>query len=160
MGVINEDFFISNNKTELESILMERIDDELEKMLDLGYKLVDRYKSEPYTLILFHNMNEDSYEIGLTTDEEDFTTFNSQKTRTPKHNINFKESSKKLITKIKEWLKSYGNLYVGSFNERRVQKYHRIFGRLGFSVGEIQYTENDGLPPSWDFLLKNKHSPF
>jgi hypothetical protein len=31
MGVINEDFFISNNKTEIESILMEKIKQIIQK---------------------------------------------------------------------------------------------------------------------------------
>lgn len=138
----------------------ESIDSELEKIEEFGYEEVERFTTPPYTLMLLHNTQEDIYEISLTTDEEDFTTFDSQIKRKPKYDqgdggVNFRASSDKLISKVSEWLEKYGDLFVGSFNESRTYKYHRIFSGLGFNLTDIQYNSNEeiGLSPSWDFTI-------
>jgi len=57
------------------SFLFESIDSELEKIREFGYQEIERYETEPYTLILLHNTEENIYELSVTTDEQDFTTF-------------------------------------------------------------------------------------
>lgn len=138
--------------------ISESISSELEKIREYGYIEMERYLSGPYTLLLLHNTNEDIYEISLTTDEDDFTTFDSQISRSPRYNLNFRELSRDLIRKVGEWLQNYGDLYVGSFNQERTEKYHRIFSGLGFNLSPIQYNENEDLPPSWDFVIQ-KNDP-
>ena len=136
--------------------ISESISTELKKIRKYGYFEVERYLSRPYTLLLLLNTNEKKpiYEISLTTDQDDFTTFDSQISRSPRYNLNFRKLSRDLIRKVGEWLQNYGDLYVGSFNQERTNKYYRIFTGLGFNLSPIQYNENEDLPPSWDFVIQ------
>jgi hypothetical protein len=95
--------------------------------------------------------------LSLTTGQDDFTTFNSQISKIPRYRLNYKQASNNLISKVNQWLNKYGNLSVGSFNQNRTKKYHRIFKNMQFNLTPIEYNENTHLPPSWDFLLLSHH---
>jgi hypothetical protein len=156
--------YFEGQQSKLRLNIRESIDSELEKIKEFGYEEVERFTTPPYTLMLLHNTQENIYEISLTTDEEDFTTFDSQIKRRPKYDqgdggVNFMAASGELISKVREWLKKYGDLFVGSFNERRTNKYHRIFSSLKFTLTKIQYNDNIelGLPSSWDFKILSEN---
>jgi hypothetical protein len=135
--------------------LNEGMEDELEKLSEYGYSVVESYTAEPYTMLLLHNTEEDIYEISLTTDEDEFTSFESQISKPPKHKVNYVKKIKQLVDKLKDWLKEYGDLFVGSFNKERTYKYKRIFSNMGLNVGEIQFNDNQsmGMPDSYDFMV-------
>jgi hypothetical protein len=143
--------FLENSK--VKRFLSEGLEDELEKIKEYGYEVVERYSVEPYNMLLLHNTEEDIYEVSLTTNEEDFTSFESQISKPPAHKSNFRKIASKLINKLKEWLSEYGDLFVGSFNKDRTYKYKRIFSNMGLNVGEIQFNTNEDLPDSYDFMV-------
>jgi len=143
--------YLSNNKVKI--FLSEGLEDELEKIKEYGYEVVERYSVEPYNMLLLHNTDEDIYEVSLTTNEDEFTSFEAQISKPPKHKSNFRKIASKLINKLKEWLSEYGNLFVGSFNKERTFKYKRIFSNMGLNVGEIQFNKNEDLPDSYDFMV-------
>ena len=143
--------FLENSK--VKRFLSEGLEDELEKIKEYGYEVVERYSVEPYNMLLLHNTEEDIYEVSLTTNEEDFTSFESQVSKSPTHKSNFRKIASKLINKLKEWLSEYGDLFVGSFNKDRTYKYKRIFSNMGLNVGEIQFNTNEDLPDSYDFMV-------
>lgn len=152
--IIEEDTYGSyfkNNK--VKKFLSEGLEDELEKIKEYGYEVVERYSAEPYNMLLLHNTEEDIYEVSLTTNEDEFTSFESQVSKSPTHKSNFRQIAKKLINKLKEWLSKYGDLFVGSFNKERTYKYKRIFSNMGLNVGDIQFNSNEDLPDSYDFIV-------
>lgn len=134
-------------------LLQESLDTEIAKLKEFGYEVVEKYEISPYTMLLLHNTEEDIYEISLTTGEDDFTTFDAQVKKTPSHQSNFKAIANELVEKVKEWLETYGDLFVGSFNKARTYRYHSIFKKMGLKVGEIGFYENENLPDSYDFKV-------
>jgi len=139
-------------------LLQETLDTEIAKLKEFGYEVVEKYEISPYTMLLLHNTEEDIYEISLTTGEDDFTTFDAQVKKPPRHQSNFKAIANELVEKVKEWLKAYGTrkkpyLFIGSFNKARTYRYHSIFKKMGLKVGEISFYENENLPDSYDFKV-------
>ena len=131
------------------------MEDEIEKLKEYGYDLIDELKVPPYTMLLLYNKEYNVYEISLTTGDDEFTTFDSQKTKSPSHRSNYIRIMKLLMERVTSWLSNYGELFVGSFNKERTYKYHRIFKRMGFKTTEIEYNNNElnNFPDSYDFKI-------
>jgi len=135
--------------------IYEDLKSELKKIRKFGYKTIDKFHSDIYDMVLLYNINEDIYEVSLTSNESDFTTYDSQIKRpteqNPKDIIN---STRKLIHQLKIWINKYGQLVVGSLNKKRTFKYHKLLMDYGFKVGEISYSEpEEGFPESWNFEI-------
>jgi hypothetical protein len=137
---------------DIKNIIFEQSEKDLEKLEQTGFKLIEKFIVKPYTMILLYNGY--FYQISLTTNDDEFTTFDSQIKKSPEHNSNFLKIGKKLINKLKEWSWSYGTLYVGSFNKSRTEKYKRIFNILGLNIGDIHYMPpSDAYAESWFFAI-------
>lgn len=135
-------------------LLLELLDSEVIKLHEFGYDIIDRFDLGPYTMLLLYN--DEEYEVALTTGDEEFTTYDSQVTKSSSQKINFIKITKLLVDKINEWLSKYGDLTVGSLNKKRTYKYHRIFKNLGLQVSDIMYTEPDeNFPESYNFKINN-----
>ena len=133
-------------------ILSELLDSEVTKLHEFGYEIVDRFDLGPYIMLLLHN--DEEYEVALTTGDEEFTTYDSQVTKSSSQKLNFVKITKRLIDKINEWLSKYGDLTVGSLNKKRTYKYHRIFKSFGLNVSDVTYTEPDeNFPESYNFTI-------
>jgi len=140
------------------NIIQELLDSEVAKLHEFGYTIVDRFDLGPYTMLLLHNEEEDIYEVSLTTEDEEFTTYDSQVTKLPTHSSNFLKIGKLMVRKVNEWLSLYGDLTVGSLNKERTFKYHRIFHRLGINVGDVEHTPpDDNFPDSFNFIVYSEN---
>jgi len=130
----------------------ESLEDEIEKLNEFGYEVIDMYRFSSYIMLLLKSESGE-FEVSLTTGDDEFTTFDSQKKKPTKETKSV-SISKKLINKIKEWLDSYGDLIVGSLNKKRTGVYWRIFNNLGFKTSEIEITPpDDNFPESYNFKL-------
>jgi hypothetical protein len=140
-------------------LLQELLDSEVMKLYSYGFEIVDRFDVEPYTMLLLYNKEDDAYEISLTTGDDEFTTFDSQVTKSPSHRSNFLKISKMMLSKVNEWLETHKQLTVGSLNKSRTYKYNRMFQRMGVNVGEVEYTpEDDNFPESYNFTISSKNN--
>jgi hypothetical protein len=117
-------------------IIMESLDDSIiDKLSDYGYKVVDRFDTGEYTMLLL-KANDDFYEISLTSKGQDFTTYSSQIKKSPDSNSGVREREK-LLMKVRDWLNIQSPIMVGTFNNQRAHTYNRILKRAGFNVGEV-----------------------
>lgn len=141
------------------NVISEQLNNDLEKLEKTGFKVIEKFVAEPYTMLLLFNGN--FYQVALTTNDDEFTSFESQISKPPTHKSNFLKIGKKLIDKLKQWSWLYGTLYVGSFNLSRTEKYKRIFNSLGFNIDKIHYMKaNDVYPESYFFpipTINNKY---
>lgn len=149
-------FFDFNHIT---NVISEQLNNDLEKLEKTGFKVIEKFVAEPYTMLLLFNGN--FYQVALTTNDDEFTSFESQISKPPTHKSNFLKIGKKLVDKLKQWSWLYGTLYVGSFNLSRTEKYKRIFNSLGFNIDKIHYMKaNDVYPESYFFpipTINNKY---
>lgn len=138
----------------LANILIENLDSEISRLKNMGYELIDRYSSGIYTALLLYNTEEGIYEISLTSNDQEFTTSQSQMKQAPKSNKTPLASFKDIADKVKEWLGKYGDLVVGSLNQSRTYKYNQILSKLGFKVGKVSHDPPSmDFPESWNFTI-------
>lgn len=141
------------------NVISEQLNKDLEKLENTGFKVIEKFVVEPYTMLLLFNGN--FYQVALTTNDDEFTSFESQISKPPTHKSNFLKIGKKLIDKLKQWSWLYGTLYVGSFNLSRTEKYKKIFNSIGFNIDKIHYMKgNDAYPESYFFpipTINNKY---
>ena len=138
----------------LVDILKEDLDNEISKLKAMGYDIVDKYSSGIYTALLLYNPEEDIYEVSLTSNDQEFITFQSQVKKSSESDKAPLASFKNIALKVKEWLNKYGDLVVGSLNRARTYKYNQILSKLGFNVGEISHDPPSiNFPESWNFII-------
>lgn len=114
------------------------IPSDVSRLSTFGEEIIEEINEGPYTLILTRNKHYGTYQVGLTSDEQEFTTPSSQqKKSTDKSMSIILKVWMNLSKKIKEWSERYGKLIVGSFNRERTEKYRRILSNFGFKVGEL-----------------------
>ena len=68
-------------KENLDEFLLESFDDEINKLKQHGYELIDVKDIENYKIFLVYLPDANFYEIGLTSNDSDFTTTDSQLTK-------------------------------------------------------------------------------
>jgi hypothetical protein len=135
-------------------LLRESLDNEIFKLKAIGYEIIDKYTSGIYTAFLLYDPKEDVYEIALTSNDQEFTTFQSQIKKSPQDSKTSVISFKDIVFKIKEWLDKYGDLVVGSLNKNRTYKYHQLLKKFGFNVGDISHDKpTTYFPESWNFNI-------
>lgn len=126
----------------LMQIIQETVDSEIEKLKSRCMSAIERFESGPYTMILFKHETlfyGSHYEVGLTSDEEDFTTVHSQRSRSMGRDIKDITKNMNLIIKVlNEWVQKYGNMIVGSVNPKKTKQYHMIMSRTNMNVSEIK----------------------
>ena len=138
----------------LANILIENLDSEISRLKNMGYELIDRHSSGIYTALLLYNTEEGIYEVSLTSNDQEFTTSQSQMKQAPKSNKTPLASFKDIADKVKEWSGKYGDLVVGSLNQSRTYKYNQILSKLGFKVGKVSYDPPSmDFPESWNFTI-------
>jgi len=134
--------------------LNETIEDETKKLKEWGYEVVNTYKVNNYTMFLLHNKEEDFYEISLTSNDDDFTTYDNQIKKKSVNNGVMISSFNLMADRIKEWINRYGILVIGSLNKDRTYKYHKILSSLGFRTTPVKYNVGDEhFPDFWDFNI-------
>lgn len=136
------------------NLLRESLDSEISKLKAMGYEVVDRYTSGVYTAVLLYNTEEEIYEVSLTSNDQEFTTFQSQVKRASQSDKTPLASFRDIADKVREWLNRYGDLVVGSLNQARTYKYHQILSKLGFNVGKVTHDPPSmDFPDSWNFII-------
>jgi hypothetical protein len=125
--------YLSNRN--VHKFLTEAWDDEMRKLKNYGMEVVEQFNSGPYNMLLI-KMG-DIHQIALTTNEGEFTSFEAQVSKPSTQKSNFMRIGRELVEKLEEWLSEYGDLFVGSYNEERTNKYHRIFSKMGLNIGDI-----------------------
>ncbi len=146
------DFLIFNRNIQIN----ESLQDEIDKLIGYGFELVDRCDVGTYVMLLLKG--EGYYQIALTTGDEEFTTFDSQKKR-PTTQSKIVMMSKKLINTVKNWLDTYGDIMVGSFNKKRTLAYWRIFNNYGFVTSDIENSPSvEYFPESSNFVIYSNSS--
>jgi hypothetical protein len=124
------------------SLVIEMIEDELERLRRAGRIVVDRLYSGPYKIFLLKNEffgYGTNYDVALTSDEEEFTTVHSQRDRKlGREMMDIARNWRKISNKLKQWTIEYGQIRVGSMNPRKTQKYHSILSAIGFNLSEIE----------------------
>jgi hypothetical protein len=119
----------------IHQFLAEAWEDEMNTLKGYGMEVIEQFNSSPYNMLLIKFGH--TYQIALTTNEGDFSSFEAQVSKPPTHKSNFMKIGKELVVKLEEWLSNYGDLFVGSYNKNRTNKYHRIFSRMGLKIGDI-----------------------
>jgi hypothetical protein len=109
-----------------------------ERLRQYGEEIIDEFKEGSYTLILTKNRYSEYYQVGLTSDEQEFTTSSSQiKKPTDKSTGEIIQTWGRIAKKLKQWVDTYEKIAVGSFNRVRTAKYRRILKNFGLDVSEI-----------------------
>lgn len=136
-------------------LIMESIENSLNTLLNYGFKIVDKYISNNYTMFLLTLQDTDFYQIALTSNDDDFIDYDSQ---VKKYSLNsndiIRKSYRELGNKVKSWVNVYGTIYVGSFNIERTYKYKKLLQNLGLKTSAIHHDESDNqFPESWSFTI-------
>lgn len=117
-------------------LLMLGIDQE--RLRSNGEEIIDEFEEGPYSLILLRNRHNGKYQVGLTSDEQEFTSVASQmKKPTTKSNSEILQTWSRISRKLTEWVNAHQKVAIGSFNRSRTAKYRRILINFGLNVGEI-----------------------
>lgn len=111
---------------------------DVDRLDTYGEEVIEQFDQGPYTLLLTRNKHYGTYQVGLTSDEQEFTTPSSQEKKSTDKSMGvilrvWMDISKKL----KGWNERYGKLIVGSYNKERTEKYRRILKTFGFQVGDL-----------------------
>lgn len=124
-----------------------------ERLRQYGEDIIDEFEEGPYTLILTKNRHNGNYQVGLTSDEQEFTSVASQmKKPTDKSTGQIIQTWGRISRKLKEWVNIHEKIAIGSFNKSRTAKYHRILSNFGLTVGEI-HSQSQG---DYFFIYNNK----
>ena len=142
-------------ETNLAENINEDIESEIKKLESIGYKLIDKYSVGSFTLMLVYNPDEKIFEIGLTSGQNNFTTFGDQIKKPSRVGLTTNTEIKSIKNKLIEWLTQYkNNMVVGTMNSRRAQVYKNLLSGLGFNTTSIKRTEPDeDFDESWEFNL-------
>ena len=136
--------------------ITEGVASDVSKLKSFGFEITDSFSFHPYTILLIYDANDDLYQLALSSNDQEFLTFQSQ-VKQPQQSAGIPVSSfKALVSKLKDWLDSYGNLMAGSFNKDRAYKYHKLLTKLGFNLDEVSYAEKEEhheIPESWNFTI-------
>lgn len=126
---------------------------DLERLNRYGEEIIGEFEEGPYTLILTRNRHNGNHQVGLTSNEQEFTTPNSQQKKgTDKSMSTIIQVWGRVARKLQEWNGTYGRLAVGSFNKERTDKYRRILHNFGFEVSQL-YDQSSG-----NFFFINKRN--
>jgi hypothetical protein len=111
---------------------------DLERLNRYGEDIIEEYEEGPYTLVLTRNRHNGYHQVGLTSNEQEFTTQSSQQKRATDKSMGLIiQVWGRVAKKLQEWNGTYGRLAVGSFNKERTEKYRRILHNFGFEVGPL-----------------------
>jgi hypothetical protein len=125
----------------LQEILLEllMLATDQERLRQYGEEIIDEFEEGSYTLILTKNKYNGYYQVGLTSDEQEFTTAASQiKKPTDKSTGQIIQTWGRIARKLKQWVDVHEKVAIGSFNKIRTAKYRRILQNFGLDVSEIQ----------------------
>lgn len=129
------------NQTQLKKLIFEISDYDSEKLSSLGLHLIEEFRIGPYNLILVRHDDGD-YEVGITTNDETFSTPESQQHRVMSDEIkNPKKLWMMVKDKLQEWLDEHKKLLVGSYNRNRVKKYHKLCNMANMVTSDIFSTD-------------------
>ncbi len=148
------------NETIHNNLIKEDFDTEINHLKNYGYKLIDKRVINKYILFLVKEPHKGLYEIGITSNNRDFTTPQSQEKIPGVGGGDEFSTAKEFKKTIKDWLNKYSPIYVGSLNKNKTLKYYNILSRLGFNVGRIEHNNsifvdgNEVFPESWNFIIK------
>ena len=140
------------------NILLEDFQKDINTIKKMGYNIIDQLKTDNW--ILFLNKatspfnNETFYEIGLTANNSGFIRFEDQMKKPTSFDIQtILKARSQIIPQIKEWIKKYEIIFVGSFNYERILIYKKILNKF-FETSEInEMPFEEGFPKSWAFKI-------
>ena len=125
-----------------------------ERLRQYGEDIIDEFNAGPYNMILTKNRHNGNYQVGLTSDEQEFTSVASQmKKPTSKSNGEIIQTWGRISRKLKEWVVVHEKIAIGSFNKSRTSKYRRILSNFGLNV-TYMYTQSQG---DYFFVYKDKN---
>ena len=117
---------------------------DMERLKSYGEEVIQEFEEGPYTLILTRNRHNNNYQVGLTSNEQEFTTASSQQKKSTDIPMTvIIQVWGRVARKLEEWNNTYGRLAVGSFNKERTDKYRRILHNFGFQVSQL-YDQSSG----------------
>lgn len=126
------------------------ISDEVDSLAQHGIQMVDRFDSGSYTMVLLRNPD-GTHEVALTSTDRPFTTPQSQLKSKPTTQQQLAGSIwTAIMAKFSEWLGKHGTLTVGTMNQPRSRRYHSLFKRMGFQVGDMDHVHTDNME-YWTF---------
>jgi len=121
-------------------ILKEMVQDQLDRLSEMGRILIDRFDIGPYKLFLLKNnfgWGAD-YDIALTSDENDFMSHQAQSHRkTDKEMSEIFHSYNEMKKKIEEWVDTYGEIRIGSMNDKKTRRYHRLLSNSKYKISDM-----------------------
>jgi len=125
-------------------LMLERLSEEqIESAEELGMEFVDAESVGNYDIAIFkldrgysNVLKGTNYQIGLQRKGRDFTSIEDQHTVEPIESLD-RNVIPQMFKIIKQWLKQYGNIAVGSMNEKKVQQYNRWLSKAGFETEKV-----------------------
>lgn len=140
-----------NNFNKQIAILLENLESEKKFLEDNDYEWIDDVQLGNYLLFLIKSA-EGNYEVGITSFDEEFTSFQAQEKRPAKDSLH--KHLKTILSTLTHWLNRYKLLFVGSFNKERTELYYRVFSKM-FKCSVVEYCPPEhGLPESWNFTIE------
>lgn len=132
--------------------LSNNFDKEMEQAKKEGFHLIDQKSIGPYTIFLLQSIQNDRniYQLGLTALDNAFWQPEDQKKQSPQYPVQL-SLLKELINAIKDWMKTYPVLFVGSLNSSKTIQYHHIISKF-FYTSNIMSDEGVS-PKSWYFTI-------
>lgn len=134
-------------ENQLKKIISEINDVDKAKLIEMGAEIVEECVIGPYNLMLV-TYEDGEYEVGITTEDEPFATPESQRHKAMGDNIkNPKKLWFMIKNKLNDWLNAYGKLIIGSYNRKRVAKYHRLCNMMNMDTSNISSADE------YDFFM-------
>ena len=130
------------NEIQLKNILSELllVPQDIENIRSWNEEVIHEDLIGPFIIFLTKSKYGNRYQVGLTTDGVPCSTRQSQEKReTCIPTSAIIKSYPKVVEKISEWINNYGELNVGSYNEKKINQYHKVFTHFGLPTTDIQH---------------------
>lgn len=113
--------------------ILESYQDDIRTLLSYGGKLAEEETVGEYTIALL--LLESEYHVALTRNNQSFMYAISQYKKSETNDL--LKYRKKIETILRDWIRKYNVIEIGSFNHERTLLYKRVFSRA-FVTGPIR----------------------
>jgi len=117
-------------------LLLEEISpDQKDKLENMGIEIIEDFQVGEYQLVLIksHIYPVTPYSIGVQRKGLDFTDSNQQMEHIIPDAVSL-EDGHQILIKAVEWVKEYGKIIIGSYNDRKNKMYKLLLQRKGVTV--------------------------
>jgi hypothetical protein len=121
------------------------------------FPLIEEVKLGNYLIFLMGQPMVDMPSLGITSgDRPAFTPHDQRAMPSLETKIDW-NIFKQMMVILKDWVKKYGEIMVGSMNTEKTEKYKKILTRMGFKIKSFEDHFGVGLiPDEYGFIITNE----